>query len=396
MAWMVPEQDLDYEQRNFLNSHLRGESSNVWIKGHAGSGKSVLLGHSVKDALQKRLNVAVVVYTHALIDLLRTGLAEIGITNVPIMTYYEFKNSSGNYDIIFVDEIQDIPSYILKQMRQRSQRIIGAGDQLQSIYADGASPEEIKTIVNGQIVELLTIHRLTRSLIKLVSLFMANVGNILQAKVDARSVDVQIKVCNASTPQKEVNYVWTKAKSHASRIKPTAILLPRREEILDFCDEICILEGKRRWSRTYDNQKRRGRNNFDFNDLNRFLSQNGVQLEYVGSSYGSLDHAVKNRNTILMTYHSAKGLDFENVFMPRLTRDFSIPTGRPKNGRSIDQETVFMVGLTRSRNNLFLTHTGIHHHFLDKFIKDPCVVSIDIDRELGGQTSGSNENTPLW
>ena len=96
MAWMIREDKLDNDQKDFINIESK-KTGNIWIKGFAGSGKSVLLVHSLKTTLQKEPNakIAVVVYTQSLIDMFKTGMKELNIiSNIPVMTYYDAKKNS--------------------------------------------------------------------------------------------------------------------------------------------------------------------------------------------------------------------------------------------------------------------------------------------------------------
>jgi superfamily I DNA and RNA helicase len=79
MKWMVTEDKLGADQKDVINEIGKGINQPIWIKGHAGSGKSVLLLHALSDYLAKHLeaNVCVVVFTNALVDLLQTGLEQI-------------------------------------------------------------------------------------------------------------------------------------------------------------------------------------------------------------------------------------------------------------------------------------------------------------------------------
>ena len=57
----------------------------------------------------------------------------------------------------------------------------------------------------------------------------------------------------------------------------------------------------------------------------------------------------------LMTYHRAKGLEFEAVFLPRLEAG-ELPFKRAKSPQAIDEERrLFYVGITRARTHLFIT-----------------------------------------
>ena len=55
----------------------------------------------------------------------------------------------------------------------------------------------------------------------------------------------------------------------------------------------------------------------DYNKLNSYLRTNGIKLQYVGNGYGSFTE--DGGIICVMTYHSSKGLDFDNVFLPGLS-----------------------------------------------------------------------------
>ena len=116
--------------------------------------------------------------------------------------------------------------------------------------------------------------------------------------------------------------------------------------------------------------------------MNRHFRSNGIKLQFIGSGYGALKNAEQNKEAILMTYHSSKGLDFDNVFLPFLNTHFYL---HPSNA-----ETLFMVAMTRSRKNLYLTYFGYTHDLVDKF-KDECT-KISISDILNQRTSSRTTN----
>lgn len=50
MSWIIPENKLDDQQRDFVEN-VDINQRNVWIKGFPGSGKSVLLAYTIKTIL---------------------------------------------------------------------------------------------------------------------------------------------------------------------------------------------------------------------------------------------------------------------------------------------------------------------------------------------------------
>jgi superfamily I DNA/RNA helicase len=97
-----------------------------------------------------------------------------------------------------------------------------------------------------------------------------------------------------------------------------------------------------------------------YDAFNAFWKQNGYPLSYLGNGSGSLDDADRGPTVYLMTYHSSKGLDFQNVYLPRAVPGINLdPSG--DGGEELERRLMF-VAVTRTRENLFITHTGLHAH----------------------------------
>lgn len=355
MAWMIKYDELDDDQKDFVDNEINSRG-NIWIKGFAGSGKSVMLIHALRKKMDSNpnANVCVVVYTYSLIDMFKTGMAELGMPSIPVMTYHQFKKGHGSYDYIFCDEVQDLPADVLRQMKERSQHVYVAGDSNQSIYENRVTPSEIGNVINARPFELTRIYRLTSSIINAISRLLPNM-NIFSARRNMNEVDVSIRLKQAYDKSDEVKYVWQEASNATSEGYTAVVLLPKRDDIIDFANILLSNEGKPQWAEVADKWGDKP----DWFKLNQHLLQNNIKLEYVGNGIGSFQNAERKRNLILMTYHSAKGMDFHTVFLPFLSDDLYITKG--------DEETLFMVAMTRSKRNLFLTYSGYLHHLVEKF-----------------------------
>jgi superfamily I DNA and RNA helicase len=191
MAWMIREDQLDPDQKEFVNVEFE-RSGNIWVQGFAGSGKSVLLIHSLKKIIEREpsAKVAIVVYTHSLIDMFKTGIQELNLSSsIPIMTYIEFVDkNSQKFDYIFCDEVQDLPAKVLYAMNKRARKVIVAGDSNQSIYDKDprwhepvVNPSQVGDIINARPFSLNIIHRLTRSIISAIQKILPSM-NIWGAK----------------------------------------------------------------------------------------------------------------------------------------------------------------------------------------------------------------------
>ncbi len=377
MAWLVPENMLDDQQRQFVEN-VDIDRQNVWIKGFPGSGKSVLLAYTMKKIKRRDPNakVAVVVFTHSLIAMFKAAFAEMGIA-ANIMTYYDFMRGGSSYDYVLSDEIQDMTGRVLASMNSRAKHVIVAGDENQSIFDSDpqfreptVTPTQITALLNSRDFELGIIHRLSSSIIAAVEKFLPNM-NIFTAKRDMNKRTTQIRLCTATSMSDEVKYVMREAKKAVDVGDTAAILIPSHGSIVGFVQTALSVLGKPRWNEQLNNYGK-----VNYNALNQYLASQNVKMQYVGNGYGSFTET--GGKICLMTYHSSKGLDFDNVFMPGLNQSLYI------NSSEILSRTLFMVAMTRSRNNLYLSHSGTRSAYLSNFAGE--CSKINIHDALSGQS----------
>ncbi len=378
MAWIVPENKLDAQQRDFLDK-VDITRNNVWIKGFAGSGKSVLLVYTIKKIISynRSSRVILVVFTQSLVEMFKAAFKELGLS-IEIETYYKFMKDNCRYDYVLVDEVQDLTPRIITEMNRRASHIVVAGDSNQSIYERDprwreatVSPSEIGNLINGDSFELGVIHRLSRSIIDAVQRFLPGM-NIFSSKRDMTKSDTQIRLCEATSEAKEVSYIMDQATKAVNQGYSTAILIPTQKQILDFVNQALKDAGKSMWS-----QQTNQYGKIDFGEMNSYLSSKGVKIQYVGSGYG--DFSDNDHRIVIMTFHSSKGLDFDNVFIPYANSSMSI-----SNNQGL-AKTLFMVAMTRTKENLYITYSGYPSDYLDSF-KSNCS-KIDISSTTKQQTA---------
>ena len=248
MAWMIQYDKLDGDQKDFVDKEIN-KNGNIWIKGFAGSGKSVMLIHALRKKMvsNPNANVCVVVYTHSLIDMFKTGMAQLGMPSIPVMTYHQFIKGHQSYDYIFCDEVQDLPADVLSQMKQRSQHVYVAGDSNQSIYENRVTPSEIGNIINARPFVLTRIYRLTRSIMNAVSNLLPNM-DIFGSRRDMTKQDVSVRLGKGYDEDEEVKYVWEQSSNATSAGYSAAVLLPKHDYIIDFAKRLLRLNGKATWT----------------------------------------------------------------------------------------------------------------------------------------------------
>jgi len=370
--WMIPADLLDNEQRDFIFNRIK-EKSNQWISGFAGSGKSVLLMHTLAYIKEKEpsASVHIIYFTRSLEQMYKVGIGELKINAVRVTfeTYISYEkriekaiqcgDKIPHYDYILCDEVQDLTKSVLEKMTKHCGRLYVSGDPNQSIYENDPQTQrpvvninEIGEAVNANEYKLTTIHRLTQSVIKLISQLIPSM-DILKAKKNAKKIDVTARLAKFSDPLSEVEYVMNSAFDTVDVGKSVVVILPTHDCLLSFASRYSKLKNNLPWKRS--------NNQWDKPDYNKFnLFYHELKIHCIGNGYGDLVQASRQGKVILMTYHSAKGLDFDSVFLPFL------------NGNAdIRGETLFMVGLSRSKETLTLTYSGTMHPYL-KSIKDDC------------------------
>ena len=381
-----PQQQVFLDKVSAFTNDPKANFLNQWIQGFAGSGKSVLLAYAAKIILQKKpeARIAVIVFTHSLVEMFRADFRELGLeSQVRVGTYYAFMEGVGHYDYVLCDEVQDLTPRVLQKMRARGSHVIVAGDSNQSIYEKDprwgeatVDPDRVGPLLNASPYELGIIHRLSRSIMDAVQRFLPRM-NIFSSKVDMTKEDTQIRICKAPTEVKEVKYIVEQATKAVDIGDTTAILIPSAKLIVQFVNQVLRNAGKPEWQETM-NQWRR----VDFGAMNDYLQTQEVKMQYVGNGYGRFDE--NDHRIVIMTFHSVKGLDFENVFIPFANISMYI------HANEAIAKTLFMVAMTRTRKNLYITYTGRPSEYLDAF-QDNCS---QIDIEATAQmTTAANSNT---
>jgi len=379
MQWMIEEARLGPEQREIIDDLQNINGEPVWIQGHAGSGKSIVLLHALTDYVIRnpKANVVVVVFTHALIDLLSSGLRQIPAlrnTNIPVITIYDVNGrlfKGKRFDAIFCDEIQDIPTVLLERMKAGCNQLIIAGDAAQSIYSSvpnfnerPATKEEILAQLNPEQKTTTTIYRLTRTIIGI----LRNVyTNLFADMVHIGREDSEIRLFEAENYQEEIQFSWNEFKQ-INIDRPgevNAVLFFMKNNIIRYVDTVLRFEGKEKWSKgTYPNYDVESR---DFAAMNTHLNNQGIPLMYVGSKIGSLEKADSQNKIVIMTYHSSKGLDFDAVALPNIQTDL---------GSSDNEDALILVALSRAKRDLLITFTDKMYSGYNRFLGNTYVRQI--------------------
>ena len=362
MRWARPFNDLSSRQRSVLDAMSRSMGSSHWIQGFAGTGKTLLLVHAIERvaAEQPRATLCFITFTHALKDLVATGFNEKVARRLKILTHTQFLKDKVTYDHVFLDEVQDISSEDLQAIRGLSRSLQIAGDPDQRIYGAGAKESDITKIVRPTLHQLIEIFRLTRSL-REVALAIFPRARLVEGNQAISSREVTIRLANFADPSAEAAWVFAEARDRARPHDPSGILLSTHDAIYTFaCNVASQLNcgAPPRPKRNFSP----GISGLDYTPFNDHWKALAVPLMYVGGGNGSFSDSDSKPLVYLMTYHSAKGLDFMNVFLPQVNEDLWLGNRKELDLDPELARRLMFVAVTRSRENLFISHTSKKPH----------------------------------
>ena len=323
----VGEDSLDTEQIGLIEREL---DKSMIVSGCAGSGKSVIAMYKAQQIIDDGGDVIMIAYTKSLNRYMQQGKStQIGHNNF----YYHWEwidAGRPSADYLIVDEIQDFSESEVKEFIAAARKcFFFFGDTAQSIYEGIKKPlsmKELSDMTGIAISYLNSNYRLPRPIAKITQSYVAIDANpyaeaIYQSKEqelphfvgfedDDFLVDSMIELITSK------------------KMKSVGILVPSNERVISlmqsFNERKFICEFK--YNAGYNDK--RNRDSLDFT----------------------------SDKPKLMTYHSAKGLQFETVILPFY-----------EGARDKDSQKALYVAMTRTYRFLYVMYIG---RILDKPLQD--------------------------
>ncbi len=367
MKWMVPINGLGAQQASILEKVVTDNTKTHWIAGYAGTGKTIVITHALERLVAKSRNAKIcfLTYTHALKDLVHSGLSKSVANQIIVETVDTFLSNRNRFDYIVVDEIQDIKEASIEEIFGRTKFVIAAGDPDQSIYLGRIDPTGLKKILrNAQKHTLKHIQRLSLKTFQIAASILPEADIVKGAEVKDEGRNAKIIAC--STKKEEYLKVFTEAVRVSSIGQPSAILFPTHDQIYEFA---AIVSESKNWGVP----PKRTKNGpiLSYEAFNNFFTKKNAPLRFLGSNNGSLPESDNSKLIYLMTYHSSKGLDFNNVFLPDLTSKVRLDAKGIGSNEERERRH-FFVAVTRSKENVYLSYHGTRHPILE-LLPDDCV-----------------------
>ena len=321
--WMVKESELDDDQIRVLSATL---DKSCVVSGCAGSGKSVLaLIKAQRIQKERGGNYEIIVYTKALCQYMNSGRKELGLKN-DIYYHWEWTNKHHrpSADYVIVDEIQDFTQEEISEFINATKKnFFFFGDTAQSIYEglkDTLSVEAIGYMLPmSQRPKEWGLYRNYRLPVS-VARFVQNVGVGLPEFEEAiyKSPIRNTVPCVLQYGNTQEQIAAIKRIINRNDLEDVAILLPDNESVKQVSSYLT---------------------NMDVNHELKYQDSNNWHNNVENLNFNTT-------NPKVMTYHSAKGLQFETVFLP------CVNSSAERNRKAL------YVAMTRTYKDLYVMYSG--------------------------------------
>lgn len=351
--WMVVESELDEDQIKVL---MAINDKSCLVSGCAGSGKSVLaLIKAQRIQKEKGNDYQIIVYTRSLCDYMNAGREALELHNE--FYYYEEwkwkktlktyanglsymvydKDCNGNRvpnmpkaDYVIVDEIQDFTrEEILEFINSARKNFFFFGDTAQSIFQGLKDTIPVQAInrlfpmgKEPKNFELYRNYRLPLPVARVAQYIGIDLDEFDERTYKSKDTTIPKFVCYNSLNEQIAAIASIIRRQNLTDV---GILLPHGDDVRSTC---------------------------------KLLDMNGVNYEAKYEDKTNWRNSVNNldfttSNPKVMTYHSAKGLQFGTVFLPGICPLSDDPV------RQISEQKALYVAVTRTYHDLYVMYSGV-------------------------------------
>ncbi|HOD66010.1 MAG TPA: 3'-5' exonuclease [candidate division Zixibacteria bacterium] len=368
-VWLVPESELTPDQIRAVQLPTDGHKV---VSGPPGSGKTLVLVHRARYLLDSKGitggQLRLFVYTRTLRDYIQSALKLLGIADECVLTFDAWCRSFylscvGNppprdevngqldfreirravlraletapvapvYDYVLVDEGHDLDEISYKILVRIARHITVCMDRKQQIYDDGAAEERVLHILGlpKRSVALLEAYRCCPYITRLAATLL-----------DRQERQPYLGQMRTEQVEREKPLLFI-ANAQEAELHELARQIRERQRVQGRNDggggSIAILFPQKRMVFGYANA----------------LADLGVQVEVhldrpaQQARYEMVDF--RNNLPKILTYHQAKGLTFDSVFMPRLVGYAFKRVSEPRLRR------LLFVGITRAKSWVYMS-----------------------------------------
>lgn len=336
--FFVNEDELDDFQVQLLQKRI---DRSMVVSGCAGSGKSILALWKAKQIqdLSDGSSYKFIVFTKALNQYMSDGIRNVGLENQSFTHYYQWKkNGKPSADFIIVDEIQDFDRKEIAEFKKAARRAFFFwGDSAQSIYSGLKDSQNILSIASDASVEpekLHFNHRLPKKIARFAALIIGDDELVSRCRKEGTEAP---KILQFRSLEEQLDAAMEQISNR--QIDDAAIMFPSNELV----------------QHAYGYLRSQG---------HHIEAKYEDKKDYHSSK---MDLEFDSDNPKMMTYHSAKGLQFEAVFLPECNVNESF------------YKAPLYVALTRSYRYLFVMYSTTLSRFFGSVTSDLYDTSLEDD-----------------
>ncbi len=312
-SFYVKDSELDDYQVKVINK--KTDNSYI-VKGCAGSGKSILALWKAKQIQDEhRGSYMYIVFTKALMQYMADGIKEVGISQRNVDYHWHWVNRAGcpSADYIIVDEAQDFSKEDIELFKSKARKaLLLYGDSAQQLYTfiqdkKTVSMEDIQYFTKFPVEQLVFNHRLPKKIAR-VAQYINSENDELEERCTVEGTE-KPKILEYPTVEKQYDAIIELIQN--KHMEDVGILFRQNDEV---------------------------------EEAYNYFQEHGLNVEAKFGKHMDLDFTSDNPK--LMTYHSSKGLQFENVFLPDCTVEDD------------DNRNPLYVAVTRTYQSLYILHSG--------------------------------------
>lgn len=335
-AFFINEDELDDFQLQLLQKRI---DKSLVVSGCAGSGKSILALWKAKQiqALESGASYKFIVFTKTLNRYMSDGIRSIGLHDHNFLYHHEWKTKGyPEADFIIVDEIQDFEQEEIAKFKSAARKAFFFwGDSAQSLYRGLKNTQDLLSIASEAKIELEKLvfnYRLPLKIARFAAEVSGNDDLVPRCKKEGTEMP---RILKFATLEQQLDEAMRQIKNR--QITDAGIMFPTNDEV----------------KKAYTYLRSKGHSiEARYDDKENFHNSR-------------MDLDFNSDNPKLMTYHSAKGLQFEAVFIPECSV-----------GMDRDRAPLY-VAITRSYKYLFIMFSKNLTPFFDAVPKSLYLTSIE-------------------
>ena len=376
---MIPQNKLAEGERQFIDCVLPilTDEEIVLLQGYDSEGIIITVLHSIHDIVRryKNVSIAILVPNNLLINIFKSQILELNISNIQISNYFTFiQNNNKKFDYIFVIEAMELTFNMIKNLSAMTNILILSNNSILSNNINpytkepSISKEELVLIVN-RTWKLSTIYGLTKSLVRAISYLIPKM-NFLEVLTDNTKTDVTPTLAKASSKEQEVEYILSKSKDAIGYSGQTvAIVLPTQKDVIEFMNIVCKIHN----INIFESSQK---SNY-LTELNQYLKNNDIDIAYIGNkNHEQFMENINQGKIIVVSYKNIRLIKFDNIFLPFFSENLEIDIYS------------LISAISSAEYSIIITYTGKMHEFVKRIT--PACNEVDIDKILS-QSNNNND-----